>query len=55
MGWEQLRQILEDNRKQAEDEAVKEIVQCPRCAYIPLKTNSRGEKLCPVCLWTNAL
>ena len=54
MGFEQLKQILENNRIDAEAEKTKEIVQCPQCSYIPLKTNSRGEKSCPICEWTNA-
>lgn len=52
MGYDQIKAILEQARKEAEDKARQPITSCPVCAYIPLKVNSRGEKLCPICGWT---
>ncbi len=54
MGYEQLKAIIEQNRKEAEAEARKPVTQCPQCSYIPLKINSRGEKLCVICGWASA-
>ena len=54
MGFEQLKNIIEQSRKEAEEQAKKPITACPQCAYIPLKVISKGEKLCPICGWTSA-
>jgi hypothetical protein len=49
--YNQLKNIIESNRKEAELEAKRPITSCPVCDYVPLRVNSRGEKLCPVCGW----
>jgi len=51
MSWNKLKQILDDNRRIIEEEKDKEINQCPECAYVPLKMNKHGVKLCPMCGW----
>lgn len=51
MGWEQLLQIIKENRRLEEAEKMAPITSCPECAYIPLRENSKGEKLCPMCGW----
>ena len=52
MGYDQLKTILDSDRKQAEEEAKRPIAKCPVCAYVPLKVKATGEKLCPICGWT---
>lgn len=52
MGWAQLKAILDQDRKQAEEEANRPITKCPVCDFVPIKTNSKGEKLCPICGWS---
>lgn len=52
MGWEQLENILDDNRAQVDLEKQESITKCPDCAFIPLKENNKGIKLCPICGWT---
>lgn len=47
MSWEQLKNILDENRITEEEETT----SCPQCAYVPLKENERGEKCCPICGW----
>lgn len=51
MGYNQIKSIIEQSRKEAEAQARKPITQCPQCAYTPLKVNSQGMKLCPICGW----
>ena len=53
MSYEQLKNMIEQSRKEAEEQAKKPITQCPQCAYVPLKVNSRGQKLCPICNWSD--
>jgi len=51
MGFETLKNIIEENRKQAEldkQEAMNP-TECPECAWI-LDVNSKGQKSCPICL-----
>ncbi len=47
MGFEQLLQILKEN-KQVEAE----VEVCPECLWPNLKQNSKGQKHCPICGWT---
>ncbi len=50
MGFEQLKNIIDANKKQAEidkEEAMNPIL-CPDCDWI-LTVNSNGEKSCPMC------
>jgi rubrerythrin len=51
MGYQQLKEILDENRRIAEQEAQKPITECPECGFVPLKENRKGEKLCPICGW----
>ena len=51
MGLEQLKNIIRENKEQAElDKQAEEtanITECPDHAW-PLKVNSKGEKSCPI-------
>jgi len=49
MGWEQLRQILQENREELGNEKNK-ITLCPECLF-PLRENQKGDLLCPICGW----
>ncbi len=52
MGFETLKNILDDNREQAElakQEAMNP-TKCPICDYF-LDENSKGEKSCIICGW----
>jgi predicted RNA-binding Zn-ribbon protein involved in translation (DUF1610 family) len=51
MGFQQLKSMIEENRKAAEQ--AKEISECPECGFNGLKQNSKKELLCPICGWTN--
>lgn len=51
MSWSQLNEIAKQNAKIKEAEEKAEIIRCPQCAYLPLKTNAAGEKACPICGW----
>ncbi len=51
MGWDQLKEIAQDNAKIIREEEAREVTECPECLFRPLKTNDRGEKLCPICGW----
>jgi uncharacterized protein with PIN domain len=51
MSFNQLLEIIKDNRKIAEDEKAKtDFANCPECSF-PLTENSKGEKLCRICGW----
>ncbi len=50
MGYEQLKNIIDSNREQAELEKREETTRCPVCDYL-LKENSKGEKACIICGW----
>ncbi len=52
MSYEQLKTILDENRKIARDEEAEPTTKCPDCAYVPLKENKDGLKHCPICGWT---
>ena len=50
MGFETLKNIIEENRKQAEldrEEAMNP-TECPDCGWT-LKENSKGQKSCEIC------
>lgn len=50
MGFEQLKNIIDENRKQAEidrEEAMNP-TECPDCAW-EFDINSKNEKSCPIC------
>ncbi len=53
MSWDELKQIAEANARFKEAEEKAEVIRCPQCAYLPLKTNAAGDKACPICGWTN--
>ena len=50
MGFEQLKNIIEENRKQAEidREDAMNPTECPDCVW-NLSENSKGELSCPIC------
>jgi rubrerythrin len=52
MGWQQLKQAIDANRKEAEDEASQPITECPECGFNELKENKNKALLCPICGWT---
>ncbi len=51
MGYEQLKALIEQSRKEAEEAELQEVTQCPECDYTPLKVKNSGAKLCPICGW----
>ncbi len=57
MGYEQLKSIIEDNKLQVElaRQEMIDPIKCPMCANVPLRENGKGQKLCPICGWTDRL
>jgi len=51
MTWQQLKDMIDENRKAAEAETT--ITECPECCYTGLKENKNKELSCPICGWTN--
>lgn len=52
MTWQQLKEIIDENRKSAEEEASQPIGECPNCAFNELKENKDKVLSCPICGWT---
>ena len=55
MGYDQLRNILNESRKEAAEEEKKkhgDVTECPECSFSPLKENEHKDKHCPICGWT---
>lgn len=52
MGFEQLKNMIDENRKAAEEEATKPITECPQCSFNELKENKSKTLHCPICGWT---
>lgn len=52
MGYQQLKEIADENRKTAENEATQPISECPDCGFNGLKENSNKDLHCPICGWT---
>jgi uncharacterized Zn finger protein (UPF0148 family) len=51
MSWDELKTILDENRRLCEEEKMAPLTLCPECSY-PLQENSKtGQKGCPVCGW----
>ena len=50
MSFEQLKNIIKENKEQAERDYQESLdpTECPYCAW-DLKVNSKGEKSCPIC------
>lgn len=53
MAWDELRQIIRENARAAEDENNRPITHCPECGWTGLKQNKSKELLCPICKWTD--
>jgi hypothetical protein len=51
MSWNQLITIREENRANAEAEAIQPLVDCPICAT-RLNLNGDGKRDCPMGDWT---
>lgn len=51
MSWDQLKAILKENREIAQEAAATPGTKCPDCAFVPLRENKNGQKLCPICGW----
>jgi rubrerythrin len=55
MGYDQLRNMINESRKEAAEEEQKRhgnIAECPSCGFSALKENQHGDKHCPICGWT---
>ena len=52
MAWDELRQIIKENARAAEEEKSRPITECPECGWQGLKQNKNKELLCPICKWT---
>lgn len=52
MTWGQLKTILDENRRIAEEEKAQAVTKCPECAFNELKENKTKVLLCPICGWT---
>lgn len=52
MGWQQLKEILENNREETAEEKAREITECPNCGFNELKENKNKDLCCPICGWT---
>jgi len=50
MTWQQLKNIIDENR--AEAEKPKKTSNCPECGFTQLKENKDKVLLCPICGWT---
>lgn len=51
MGWQQLKEIINENKKIGEEEKLQPIVECPECGFMPLKEDTNKDLLCPICGW----
>jgi len=51
MGYETLKNIIEENKEELEKRETMNPIKCPDCDFAPLRENSKGQKLCPICGW----
>ncbi len=49
MTWYQVRKIREQVHKEAEENKLIEMIECPNCGYSPLRENSKGYLTCAMC------
>ena len=52
MGYQQLKEMIDQNRKEAEEEKTRPITKCPDCDFPSLKENKSKALCCPICGWT---
>ena len=56
MGWQQLKEIIDESRKAAEEEAARPLTECPECCYTGLNQNQNSHKSLDkvdICLYLN--